>query len=329
MKIIVTGCFGFIGFNFLRYIQKELSDDIQITGIDNLNNTCSIKNMELFKSKNFHHVDLDINNISELKNQNYDILINFAAESHVDNSISNPMGFANTNVLGTMSLLNYALKNNINRFIHISTDEVYGSSESGYFSENEKFNPSSPYSASKASAENFCNAYRKTYDQNIIILRPCNNYGPFQQPEKLIPFSVLQLLNDNNIEIYGKGKNIRNWINVKDTSRAILHVIEKEVKNQDLNISTDYFLDNIALAKKIVKSMNLDEERISFIEDRPGHDFRYAADNSKILSTGWKPIENFDISLEGIIDWYQSNEKWWKINYENTLAKRSKRFLIE
>ena len=326
MKIIVTGCFGFIGFNFIKYIFKNYPNDFDVTGIDNLNNSCSTLNKEMFTDKNFTHIDLNINEVNQLENKDYDMIINFAAESHEDNSISDPASFVRTNTLGALSLLNYAKSNNIDKFIHISTDEVYGSSKTQYFEESDKFNPSSPYSASKASAEHLCNAFKKTYGQKVTILRPCNNYGIYQQPEKMIPFSILNLVNDKNIEVYGDGRNVRNWIHVNDTSNAILHMINNKYENEVFNVSTDFFISNYELSTKIANSMGFDENRISFIDDRPGHDFRYAASNNNLIRTGWKPQYNFDESLKEIIHWYMKNTKWWNKEFINTNKNRKKRF---
>tara|TARA_A100001015_G_scaffold268529_1_gene319459 strand:- start:2614 stop:3633 length:1020 start_codon:yes stop_codon:yes gene_type:complete len=329
VQIIVTGCFGFIGFNFINYLFSNYSNDFKVLGVDNLNNNCSSINKKLFNNKNFKHVNLDINDIDQLESKNIDIIINFAAQSHVDNSIFNPKEFAHTNVQGVISLLNYTKSNKIKKFIHMSTDEVFGSSSVNKFKENDKFNPASPYSASKASAEHFCKAFRKTYDQNILILRPCNNYGIFQQPEKLIPFSILNTIKGGNIEIYGEGKNVRNWIHVNDTSDAIIKLISESPENEEFNISTDYFLDNLSLAEKIINFSNLPKEKITFVKDRPGHDFRYATDNTKIKKMGWKPKYDFDESLVEIIDWYKSNTKWWSAEYEKTLKNRKKRFTLD
>ncbi len=329
MKLIVTGCFGFIGYNFINYLLNSYPDEFQIIGVDNLNNNCSVVNKNNLLNKNFTHINLNINDINQLKNEGVDLIVNFAAESHVDNSISNPASFVNTNTLGTLSLLNYAKLNNIKRFIQISTDEIYGSSKEKFFDESDRFNPSSPYSASKASAEHLCNAFRNTYDQNIVIVRPCNNYGIFQQPEKLIPFSILNLINNKNIEIYGDGKNIRNWIHVNDTSSALIHIIQNGFENDIFNISTDFFINNYELGKKIIDLMKLDEERISYVNDRPGHDFRYATNNNYLVSTGWQPKYDFNESLREIIEWYIQNNDWWESEYHQTVSNRLDRLNLK
>jgi dTDP-glucose 4,6-dehydratase len=244
----------------------------------------------------------------------------------VDNSIYNPQLFIDTNVKGTAKVANYAIKNNIDKFIHISTDEVYGSNENDYSKENDRLNPSSPYSSSKAAAEMILNGYTKTYGYEFITVRPANNYGIFQQPEKLIPFSVANILSGNSIEIYGKGNNIRHWLHVDDTCSAIDHLIEKGKINEVYNIGSGFYLSNIELARKLLMILDKQEDMIEFVEDRPGHDFRYAVNLDKISSTGWKPISVFDEKLEETVNWYQNNENWWKNEYENVKSnKRLKR----
>lgn len=274
-------------------------------------------------------MNIDINNIEKLDLKNYDMIINFAAESHVDNSISNPNSFSKTNVQGLVNLLNFAKQNKIEKFVHISTDEVYGSSMNKKFKEDDKFNPSSPYSASKAAAELFCNAYKNTYNQKILVVRPCNNFGFFQQPEKFIPFSILNLINGRDVEIYGNGKNIRNWLHVEDTSSALISLFEKNIYEGVFNISSDYYLDNYTLAKKIIEVGEFSKEKLTFVKDRPGHDFKYATNNSKIKEIGWKPQKSLNTSLYEIIKWYSDNKFWWKTEYTKTLKMRKNRFSIK
>ncbi|MEC7869670.1 MAG: GDP-mannose 4,6-dehydratase, partial [Bacteroidota bacterium] len=289
--------------------------------------SCSEKNKEISKElEGFEHKKININDIDQESFDKVDIIINFAAESHVDNSIYNPQLFIDTNVKGTAKVANYAIKNNIDKFIHISTDEVYGSNENDYSKENDRLNPSSPSSSSKAAAEMILNGYTKTYGYEFITVRPANNYGIFQQPEKLIPFSVANILSGNSIEIYGKGNNIRHWLHVDDTCSAIDHLIEKGKINEVYNIGSGFYLSNIELAKKLLMILDKQEDMIEFVEDRPGHDFRYAVNLDKISSTGWKPISVFDEKLEETVNWYQNNENWWKNEYENVKSnKRLKR----
>ena len=331
MRIIITGCFGFIGFNFLNYILENYPKDFYIVGIDSLENKCSTENAKkLTEQNNFKFIEsniCDINNL-DFDFKEFDTLVNFAAESHVDNSIRNPEKFINSNILGTSKVLQNSLENNIENNLHISTDEIYGSTKDKYFEEDEKMNPSSPYSASKASAEMICKSYIKTYGMNINVLRPANNYGIYQQPEKLIPFSILNLLYGNNIEIYGEGKNIRHWLHVEDTCRGILHILNSNMKNEVLNIGSGEYLTNLDLAHIILEKLELDDRRLSFIQDRPGHDYRYAVNFSKLQETGWNPAFNLADSIEEIINWYKDNKSWWELEFKSTLENRKKRFHI-
>ena len=327
MKLLITGCFGFIGFNFLNTLLEDSSNDISIVGIDSLESASAKKNFELLKNKkSFEFIKKNINEIENEEIKEIDLIINFAAESHVDNSIYNPGIFIDSNVKGVASLLRFAMQNNINNFLHVSTDEVYGSTDSGFNIENDVFNPSSPYSASKASAELIIRSYEKTFGYKTTIVRPANNYGIYQQPEKLIPFSVANLENGNNIELYGNGQNIRHWLHVKDTSSAILHIIEHGKKGEVFNIGSEHYLSNLEVAKKILYSLNLGHERLEFVNDRPGHDFRYAVNIEKLKNLGWKPIADFDEEIEIIVNWYIENKDWWLKDYQNIVEnKRTKR----
>ena len=327
MKLIVTGCYGFIGFNFINYLKNKYKNEIKIIGIDNLNNYYSRKNFNIYN--NFDFLKIDINNINKAESnilKNVDGLINFAAESHVDNSISDPQKFIHSNVSGLAKLLEFSINKEINNFLHISTDEVYGSMKSGYAKETSIFNPSSPYSGSKGAAELMLKSFSKTYGYPVKVVRPANNYGIYQQPEKLIPFSIINLLEGNNIELYGDGKNIRHWLSVNDTCSAIDKVLLNGKDNEAYNIGSGVYLTNLAISKKIINILNLDENRISFIEDRPGHDFRYAVDYQKLKNLGWKNTVNFDNELEKTVVWYKENKKWWNRGMKSILEQRKKRF---
>ncbi|MDC3103758.1 GDP-mannose 4,6-dehydratase [Acidimicrobiaceae bacterium] len=324
MKVLITGCFGFIGYNFLKTIQKKYENEMEIIGIDALKLPTSKINSKT-KFSNFKFYEKDLNDIHELEIDNLDLIVNFAAESHVDNSISSPISFINSNTKGVGNLLFWALKNNVEKIIHVSTDEVYGSLETDFPNEDSMLNPSSPYSASKASAEHICSAFSKTYGQNIIMVRPSNNYGIYQQPEKLIPFSIANIIHEKNIEIYGEGKNIRHWLNVEDTCSAILKIVDRSAKNETYNIGSGEYFDNIYVAKKILEILKLDESRITFVEDRLGHDFRYAVNFEKLKKLDWEPIVNFDEELEKIINWYIKNKEWWIESYNKILLNRQSR----
>lgn len=327
MNILITGCYGFIGFNFLNYVFNNLNDDIQVVGLDSLESSCSIKNThDTPNLKNFTFFEESILNIENLNIKNIDVIINFAAETHVDNSIFRPEKFVESNVLGLTHLLKYAVKNNVSNFIHVSTDEIYGSRKEGYFIEEDLIEPSSPYSASKASAEMICKSFTKTFGININMIRPGNNYGIYQQPEKMIPFSIANLLSNKNIEIYGSGENIRHWLFVDDTATAIIKIIETNSKNEVYNVGSGFYLNNLDLSRKILNLLDLDESRMEFVKDRPGHDFRYATDFSKLTNIGWRPEAEFDVELSNIVDWYKNNEHWWREGYDYIVERtRSKR----
>jgi len=258
----------------------------------------------------FNLIDIrDKENLDKLfKKSRFDKVVHFAAESHVDNSISNPSLFLETNIFGTQNLLEMSIKYHVSEFLHISTDEVYGSMINGFATENQSFNPSSAYSASKAAAEHFVNAARHTFKLNTKIVRCSNNYGPRQYPEKLIPFFVSRLIEGKNVPIYGTGKNIREWLHVSDCASAIISVLESESTNEVFNISSGQFYTNFEVAMKILANFGLGEEKIDFIQDRKGHDFRYAINNQKIVENlGWKPQIDFDSGLARTIEWYRSN----------------------
>lgn len=326
MKILVTGCFGFIGYNFINFLKKNGIDHI---GVDSLASTSAEKLYKINKDNNFFkYYDLNIKDLNQknyLKKQNISTIVNFAAETHVDNSISNPESFIDSNILGLTKLLRFSVENNIQNIIHISTDEVYGSLSDGFFEESNMLNPSSPYSASKASAELICNSFIKTYGLNIKMIRPANNYGAFQQPEKLIPYSVANLIHDKNIEIYGEGKQIRHWLHVEDTVEAILTVIDKGKENEIYNVGSGEYLENMEIAKKLLKILDFEEDRLEKVEDRPGHDFRYAINFDKIQKIGWKPKRNLESELENTVSWYLNNKEFWINDYKIINRKRKKR----
>ena len=313
MNILVTGCFGFIGYNFIKKISEDKNFNFNITGIDLLNNPYSQLNKEIFlKNNNFEFYQENITNINNLniETKEFDLVINFAAESHVDTSIYNPDIFIQSNVMGVNSLLTYCVKNNIENYIQISTDEVYGSATNNFFKEDDNLNPSSPYSASKASADMMCNSYMKTYGLKIKTIRPANNYGPYQQPEKLIPFSISNILEKNELEIYGDGSNIRHWLYVKDTVDGILKVIENGKSGEIYNIGSGVYFTNNELALMLVNKFNLDAKAVKYVKDRPGHDFKYAVNYDKLSGLGWEPNYKFDNALDETITWNIENKEW-------------------
>ncbi len=330
MKVLVTGCYGFIGYNFINYLKQKYKKEILIYGIDKLTTPFSEANSQIENEIKFFKYDInEINEIDSLQIKNLDAVFNFAAETHVDTSIYNPDIFISSNILGVSKLLQFAIQNETKSFIHISTDEVYGSKDSDYSKEVDNFFPSSPYSASKAGAEHIVNAFSTTFGLEVNIVRPANNFGNFQQPEKLIPFSIANLKSGGNIEIYGDGKHVRHWLYVKDTCSAIENIYLNGSNNEAYNIGSGNYFNNLEISKKILEAMNLDEDRLTFVEDRPGHDFRYAVNLEKIESLGWKADKNFDSQLEETVIWYEENESWWKESFDKILLNRQKRLSLE
>ncbi|MDB0016601.1 GDP-mannose 4,6-dehydratase [Acidimicrobiia bacterium] len=329
MNILVTGCFGFIGYNFIKKISEDKNFNFNLTGIDLLNNPYSQLNKEIFlKNNNFEFYQENITNINNLniETKEFDLVVNFAAESHVDTSIYNPDIFIESNVIGVNSLLTYCVKNNIENYIQISTDEVYGSASNNFFKEDDNLNPSSPYSASKASADMMCNSYMKTFGLKIKTIRPANNYGPYQQPEKLIPFSISNILEKNELEIYGDGSNIRHWLYVKDTVDGILKVIENGKSGEIYNIGSGVYFTNNELALMLVNKFNLNAKAIKYVKDRPGHDFKYAINYDRLASLGWEPNYKFDKALDETITWNLENKDWLSKNISQIRKNRKLRF---
>ena len=312
MKLLVTGGLGFIGSNFVRYMKEEnRANATELVVVDAFKYGSSEKNlMDLYcKLVKGNICDYDL--MAELV-KGVDTIVNFAAETHVDRSISDPYAFIESNVIGTHTLLDTIRKVNPEaRLVHIGTDEVYGDIEEGSFKEDETLKPSSPYSASKASADLFVLAYARTYGLNVVITRCTNNYGPYQFPEKLIPKAIIRAKLDMKIPIYGTGKNVRDWIFVKDHCGAIDLVLEKGAKGEIYNISSGEEKTNLELVTEILRIMDK-SDLIKFVEDRPGHDIRYSLDSSKIQSLGWKPKHSFKEGLNETVEWYLENAGWWK-----------------
>ncbi len=315
-KILVTGGCGFIGSNFIRHLLSSKSDT-EIFNFDSLTYAGNLSNLSDFTEfKNYHFFRGDIRNF-EAVNQaistyNPDAIINFAAESHVDRSIHNPNIFFETNVKGTINLLQCSIDNNVKRFLQVSTDEVYGSlGASGSFTEETNISPNSPYSASKASADHFVRAFNKTYGLDTVITRCSNNYGPYQFPEKLIPLVINRIINNEKIPVYGDGQNIRDWIYVKDHCEGILSALTVGKAGEIYNFGGNTEISNISLVTQILELMNSSKSLIEFVEDRKGHDFRYSVDFDKATSLlSWSPNTNFREGLKSTIDWYVNNDKW-------------------
>jgi dTDP-glucose 4,6-dehydratase len=304
-KFLVTGGAGFIGSNFIEYLLENY-DNPEITVIDKLTYAGSREKLEGIEGWiNFVEADIAERN-SKVKKavEEAEVIVNFAAESHVDRSIDSGSPFVHSNVEGAQNLMELANQKRVEKFIQISTDEVYGSIENGKAKEGDKLDPSSPYSASKASADLFANSFKVTHDLPICIVRPVNNYGPRQHPEKLIPKFISRAKQDKKLPVYGDGTNVRDWLYVKDNCRAIDTVIKKGETGEIYNVGADNFKQNIEITRKILKELGKTEELIEFVEDRKGHDQRYAVDSTKIRELGWKPQVDFEKGLKKTIEYY-------------------------
>lgn len=318
-KLLVTGGAGFIGSNFVHYWLENHPDDTvvnfdKLTYAGNLENLVSVE-----KNPNYLFIQGDITVPEMIDNvmKGIDIVVHFAAESHVDRSIKEPAAFVKTNVLGTQVLLDAALKHEVKRFHHVSTDEVFGAlplDTESRFNESTPYDPRSPYSASKAGSDHLVRAYAETYQLPISITNCANNYGPFHFPEKLIPLAITNLLEGKKVPVYGDGLYVRDWLYVEDHCRAIDLVLTKGKIGETYCVgSMTQDVNNLEVVKKILYIMGKNDEEIEFVKDRPGHDRRYAIDWSKIKNElGWEPLHDFDTWLAKTVDWYQENEKWWK-----------------
>ena len=336
--ILVTGGCGFIGSNFIQYLlQKDQS--IYIVNLDKLTYAGNLTSLASISHDRYAFVKGDIcdKNVVEslFYEYNFQSVIHFAAESHVDRSIDGPAEFIQTNIVGTLNLLEHSRKfflkldNKDFKFLHVSTDEVYGSlGHNGKFRENTPYAPSSPYSASKAGSDHLVRAWNKTYDLPILITNCSNNYGPYQFPEKLIPLMIINAMNNKSLPIYGKGNNVRDWLYVLDHCDAIYTVLEKGEIGQTYNVGGNNEIKNIDVVEticnildKLIPKDNSESYKklINFVEDRPGHDFRYAIDANKINSKlGWFPKESFESGIEKTIQWYINNVDWWNSILDNT-----------
>ncbi|MBT2763301.1 dTDP-glucose 4,6-dehydratase [Paenibacillus sp. ISL-20] len=316
MKLLVTGGAGFIGSNFILYMMQQYPD-YQIVNMDALTYAGNLENLKSVEGQaNYSFVQADIADktaVDRVFQQGIDVVVNFAAESHVDRSILEPEIFVNTNVFGTQVLLDAAKKYGVTKFVQVSTDEVYGSlGDTGLFSETTPLAPNSPYSASKAGGDLLVRAYHETFGLPVNITRCSNNYGPYQFPEKLIPFMISRALNDELLPVYGDGLNIRDWLYVEDHCSAIDLVIHHGQLGEVYNIGGNNERTNVHIVKTILNELGKPESLITYVEDRPGHDRRYGIDPAKITSElGWKPQHNFETGIKETIRWYLSNKEWW------------------
>lgn len=316
MKVLITGGAGFIGSNLVRHMVTA-HPDYHVINLDALTyagNKDSLKDVEDRTNYQFVHGDIcDAGLVNDLM-QGVDAVLHLAAESHVDRSISDPGIFVRTNVMGTQVLLEAAKRAGVQRFVHVSTDEVYGSlGPEGYFTEETPLAPNSPYSASKAGSDLLARAYFETFKLPTIITRCSNNYGPYQFPEKLIPLFITNLMEDQPVPVYGDGQNVRDWLHVEDHCRAIDRVLHKGKPGEVYNIGGHNEKTNLEITRLILEKLGKPESLIRFVQDRPGHDKRYAIDPEKMTNElGWEPSYTFETGIEQTIQWYLANETWWR-----------------
>ena len=316
MRILVTGGAGFIGSNFVRRIvDGTLSGITSVTVFDKLTYAGTLTNLKGLPQDSFEFIEGDIcdQDLTLKLAKSHDAIVNFAAESHVDRSISGSRDFINTNVLGTQTLLDAVRYGSVTTFVQVSTDEVYGSIAEGSWPETDPLMPNSPYAASKASADLVSRSYFRTYGLDVRVTRCSNNYGPRQFPEKVIPLFVTNLIDGLKVPIYGSGSNVRDWLHVDDHCRGIQAVLIHGKAGEIYTIGGGTELTNAELTRKILHIMGEDETRIEFVEDRLGHDLRYSVDITKISrELGYKPLVNLEIGLRETVEWYQENEQWWR-----------------
>jgi len=313
MNLLITGGAGFIGSNFVDYILKHHPDH-RVLVLDRLTYAGGLDNLtEADGNPRYRFIQGDICNraIDDELVADSDLVINFAAETHVDRSIHAAEEFVRTNILGTYTLLEAARKHK-KRFIQISTDEVYGSKEEGGFTESDPLNPSSPYAASKAAGDLLTLSYHKTYGLPVMIIRCSNNYGPRQYPEKLLPLFIVKALSGERLPLYGDGLNRREWTYVEDNCQAIELILQKGEDGQIYNISSGIELTNIQIIQEIIKLLGKSEDLIEYVSDRPGHDRRYSLSTEKLAGLGWKPLYNLQRGLKMTVSWYLENREWWE-----------------
>jgi dTDP-glucose 4,6-dehydratase len=311
MRVLVTGGAGFIGSNFVRYLLKCKRYKVNV--LDKLTYAGRKENLKgVLRYINFMQGDICNPRDVDKAIKGCKILVNFAAESHVDRSIRDANPFLRTNFFGVHVLLNKALEHKVDLFVQISSDEVYGSIERGSFKEDAKLNPTSPYAVSKACADLLSLSFYKTFKLPLIIIRASNNYGPYQYPEKFIPLSIIRVIKGQKIPVYGNGLNVRDWLYVEDNCRAIEMILRKGKVGEIYNISSGNERRNLEVARFIIRELGRDESLIEFVKDRPAHDFRYSIDSSKIRKLGWEPKVRFEEGLRKTIRWYLENRSWWE-----------------
>jgi len=313
MRLFITGAAGFIGSNYARYVLAN-SDD-SITVYDSLTYAGNLENLrDLEDNPRYSFVKGDITNrtATEEAMAGHDAVLHFAAESHVDRSIVSPDEFVHTNCDGTNVVMDVARRTGVQRVLHISTDEVYGSITDGSFKETDPLGPRSPYSASKAGSDLIALSYFTTYDLPVVITRSSNNFGPFQYPEKVIPLFVTNLIEGKKVPLYGDGMNVRDWCYVEDNCAGVDLVFRQGTVGEIYNIGAGNEVPNRVLTEKILALLDADESMIDYVEDRLGHDRRYSIDTSKVEALGWRPTRDLDEALSATVDWYRANQSWWE-----------------
>ncbi|TMH97229.1 dTDP-glucose 4,6-dehydratase [Candidatus Bathyarchaeota archaeon] len=313
-KVVVTGGLGFIGSNFIHQIIQS-SDHTRVTNLDYGKSGSAANLRALRRHPRYRLVKRDISNPRTCKkiSKNTDYIVNFAAETHVDRSIANPRPFLRSNLVGFYNLLEACRKLDLQKLVHVSTDEVYGSIDSGSFSERSPLNPSSPYSATKAAADMLARAWHETYKVPVVIVRCTNNFGPYQHPEKFIPKAILRSLKKMKIPLYGGGRQIRDWTYVEDFCDGISRVLKKGASGEIYNFSSGNEFTNRQVAERIIRRLGVPETGVVDVDDRPGHDFRYSISSAKTRQQlGWQPRHSFDEALGRTVDWYINNSSWWK-----------------
>jgi dTDP-glucose 4,6-dehydratase len=314
MRLLVTGGAGFIGSNFVRLVLKE-HPDYELINLDKLTyagNLANLRDVENLPNYTFVKGDIADPEIVSQAARGVDVIVNFAAETHVDRSIHSAGAFIDTDVKGNFVLLEEARRAGVQKVVCVSTDEVYGSIEDGAFTESDRLNPRNPYSASKAGGELLACAFYHTYDMPVVVTRGSNNYGPYQYPEKLIPLFVTNAIDDLPLPLYGDGLNVRDWLHVEDHCRGIEVAIAKGEPGEVYNIGADNQHTNIEITQIILDHLGKSDELIRYVTDRPGHDRRYAIDSSRLRALGWAPQKEFMQGIRETVDWYVQNEWWWR-----------------
>ncbi len=315
MRILVTGGCGFIGSNFIRRTLALHPED-EVVNLDKLTyagNPENLRDLEGGGGYTFIHGDVcDRRSVDEAFARGPQAVVNFAAETHVDRSILEPEAFLRTDVFGTFTLLEAVRRHGTQRYLQVSTDEVYGSIESGSFTETSPLRPSSPYSASKAGADLLVRSYVHTYGTPAMIVRPSNNFGPYQYPEKLIPLFITNLLQGRRVPLYGDGLNVRDWLYVEDNCAAIDAVLRRGTPGEVYNVGGGREVTNLELTRTLLELLGRDESCIEYVPDRPGHDRRYSVNRDKVEALGWRPARDFTEALRATVEWYRDNRRWWE-----------------